>query len=141
MPPSALSGASVRPLNFTVRTRVDALLAPALGFLGFFAGTIFGTQILRWGALLWVSTTTHGGDFLGPPKRRLLWVFPFVLLLHPAPYLVAFIVVFTVWALQGKVASIWLWLLGGFYAYIAILGLKIFVVYRAKHRRRGQRGS
>jgi hypothetical protein len=62
----------VRPLNFTVRTRVDALLAPVLLFLGFFAGTLFGAQMLRWGALLWVSTTTHGGDFLGPPKPALL---------------------------------------------------------------------
>jgi hypothetical protein len=123
---------SVRPLNFTVRSRVDALLAPALLFLGFFAGTLFGTQMLRWGALLWVSTTTHGGDFLGPPKRRLLWVFPFVLLLHPAPYLVVSVVVFTVMALQGKIGSIWPWLLAGFYAYIVILSLRMLQLYRRR---------
>jgi hypothetical protein len=105
--PRRPSGVVVRPLSFTVRTRVDALLPPVLLFLGFSAGTVFGTQMLRWGALLWVSTTTHGGDFLGPPKRRLLWVLPFVLLLHPAPYLIAFVVVFTAWAFQGKVGSIW----------------------------------
>jgi hypothetical protein len=115
---------------------VPALLAPLLVFLGFFVGTMFGTQMIRWGALLWVSTTTHGGDFLGPARRRLLWVFPFILVLHPAPYLVAFVGVFTVWALQGKVASIWLWVLAGFYTYVVIGGLKMLQVYRLQRRRR-----
>jgi len=133
--PRRLSGVVVRPLNFTVRPRVDALLAPILLFLGFYAGTVFGTQMSRWGVLLWVSTIKHGGDFLGPPKRRLLWAFPFILLLHPAPYLVVFLVVGTVWALQGKVAPLWLWLLGGFYVYIAIFGFKMLRLYR-KHLRR-----
>jgi hypothetical protein len=119
---------------------VDALLAPVLIFLGFFAGAVFGTQMLRWGALLWVSTTTHGGDFLGAPKRRLLWAFPFVLLLHPTPYFVAFVVAFTIWALQGKVGSIWLWFLAGFYAYIVIVGLKMLQVYRLQRRRRASAG-
>ena len=119
---------------------MDALLAPVLLFLGFFAGTLFGTQLLRWGALLWVSTTTHGGDFLGPPKRRLLWVFPFVLLLHPTPYLVAFVVVFTVLALQGKVGSFWLWLLAGFYVYVAIASLMMLKSYRLTRRRRANAG-
>ena len=129
-----------RPLNFTVRTRVDALLAPVLALLGFFVGTLLGTQLMRWGVLLWVSTTTHGGDFLGSPRRRLLWVFPFVLLLHPAPYFVALALTFTVWALQGKVGPIWLWLVGGFYAYIAILGLRMLQVYRIQRRRRVSAG-
>jgi hypothetical protein len=115
---------------------VDALLAPVLLLLGFFAGTLLGTQILRWGTLLWASTTTHRGDFLGAPKRRLLWAFPLILLLHPAPYFVVFVVLFTVWALQGKVGSVWLWLLGGFYVYVAIAGLMAFRVYRLQRRRR-----
>jgi hypothetical protein len=119
---------------------VDALLPPVLLFLGFSAGTVFGTQMLRWGALLWVSTTTHGGDFLGPPKRRPLWVLPFVLLLHPAPYLLAFVVVFTAWAFQGKVGSIWVWLLGGFYVYVVIAGLMMLKSYRLQRRRRANAG-
>jgi hypothetical protein len=115
---------------------VNALLGPVLLLLGFFAGSLVGTQVIRWGLLLWVSTTTHGGDFLGPPKRRLLWVFPFALLLHPTPYLVVFLLVFTVWTLQGKVGSIAPWLLGGFYLYIALVGLKILHLYRLRRRRR-----
>ena len=140
MRPRRLSGASVRPLNFTVRTRVDALLAPILLFFGFSVGTLFGTQMMRWGALLWVSTTTHGGDFLGTPKRRLLWVLPFVLLLHPAPYFIAFVVVFTVSAFQGKVGSVWLWLLGGFYVYVVIAGLIMLKSYRLQRRLRANAG-
>jgi hypothetical protein len=138
--PRLQSGAYARPLNFTVRTRVPALLAPLLVFLGFFVGTMFGTQMIRWGALLWVSTTTHGGDFLGPARRRLLWVLPFVLVLHPAPYLVALVGVLTVWALEGKVASIWLWALAGFYTYVVIAGLKMLQVYRLQRRRRAAAG-
>jgi hypothetical protein len=135
MRPRRLSGASGRPVNFTVRTRVDALLAPILTFLGLFGGTVFGTQMLRWGTLLWVSTTTHGGDFLGPPKHRLLWVFTFVLLLHPAPYLLTCVVLLTVWALQSKVAPFWLWVLAGFYTYVVLASLKMLQAYRL-HRRR-----
>jgi hypothetical protein len=115
---------------------VDVLLSPLLMFLGLFVGTMFGTQMMRWGALLWVSTTTHGGDFLGPPRRRLLWVFPFVLLLHPGPYLLALVVILTAWALQGKIGSIWLWALAGFYAYVVFAGLTMLRVYRRQRRGR-----
>jgi hypothetical protein len=138
--PRRLARVVVRPLNFTVRTRVDVLLIPAFGFLGFFAGTLFGTQMIRWGALLWVTTTAHGGDFLGPPKRRLLWAFPFVLLLHPGPYLIVLAVVVTAWVLQGRVGSPWLSFLGGFYVYIAFVSLKLFQVYRIQRRRRASAG-
>ncbi len=124
----------VRPLNLIVRPRVDALRGPVFGFLGFFAGTLFGSQMMRWGALLWVTITTHEGDFLGRPRRRLLWAFPFILLLHPAPYLIALCVVFTFWALQGKVGFVWLCFLGGFYAYIALVSLKLLQVYRQRRR-------
>jgi hypothetical protein len=131
--PRPLSGVVVRPLNFTVRSRVDVALAPAFALIGFFAGSLFSSQLTRWGALLWVSTTKHGGDFLGPPKRRLLWALPFVALLHSAPYLIALIIVLTVYALQGKVGSPWLWFLGGFYAYLVLVSLTLLKAYR-KHR-------
>ena len=42
------------------------------------------TQLSRWALLLWTTLSTHGGDFLGTPKRRLIWAFPFVAFLHPA---------------------------------------------------------
>ena len=115
---------------------MDALLAPLFIFLGFFAGTMFGTQMFRWGALLWISTTKHGGDFLGPPKRRLIWAFPFVLVLHPGAYLLALTVFLTIWAFRGKVESIWLWPLAGFYVYVVIASLKLLQLYRLQRRRR-----
>ena len=102
---------------------------------GFCVGGLVPLQILRWGTLLWVTTTTHGGDFLGPPKRRLIWAFPFVLLLHPTPYLVTLLLVFTVWAVQGKVEAIWLWLLGGIYLHIVFSGLTMYRAYRLRRRR------
>jgi hypothetical protein len=42
----------VGPLNFTVTTRVDGLLAPCFFFLGFLGGGVLVPQMLRWGALL-----------------------------------------------------------------------------------------
>ena len=140
MRPRLQSGASARPLSFTVRTRVDVLLAPILVLAGFFAGSLFFQHVVRWGALIWVSTTTHGGDFLGPPRRRLLWVFPFVALLHPAPYLFTFLIVSTVWALQGKVGSILPWLLAGFYLNFAFSGLVMLRSYRLQRQRRANAG-
>jgi len=135
MRPRRPAGVVVRPLNFTVRSRVDVLLVPAFGFLGFFAGTLFSSQVMRWGALLWVSTTTHGGDFLGPPKRRLLWALPFVALFHSAPYLIALLIILTICTLQGKVGSPWLWFLGGFYTYLVIMSLTLLKAYRKRRMR------
>jgi hypothetical protein len=114
---------------------VDLLFVPFLAIAGFFAGSLFFQQILRWGALIWVATTTHGGDFLGPPRRRLLWVLPFVVLLHPAPYLVAFLIGLTVWALLGKAGPVWPWLLGGFYLNLTFSGLVVLRSYRLRRRR------
>ena len=111
------------------------LVALAFTLFGFGAGGLLITQLLRWGALLWVTTTAHGGDFLGPPRRRLIWAFPFILLLHPIPYFVVSLVIFTIWALEGKVESTWLWLLGGLYVYAAFAGLTMFRIYRLRRRR------
>jgi hypothetical protein len=119
---------------------VDQLLAPALVLAGFLAGSLFFIQLLRWAALLWVSTATHGGDFLGPPKRRLLWVFPFVALLHPAPYLLACVAVFTVWTLQGKMGSIFPWALCGCYLNIVFNAFVMSRSYRLRRRRRATAG-
>jgi hypothetical protein len=111
------------------------LAAMMATLFGFCAGGLLLIQILRWGTLLWVTTTVHAGDFLGPPRRRLIWAFPFVLLLHPVPYFVTFLVLITIWALQGKVESIWLWLLGGLYFYVTFVGLTLIRGYRRRRRR------
>jgi hypothetical protein len=114
---------------------VYPLAAMLSTFFGFCVGGLLLIQALRWGTLLWVTTTTHGGDFLGPPRRRLIWAFPFVLLLHPVPYFVIFLILFTISALQGKVESIWLWLLGGLYFYMVFAGLTLIRGYRLRRRR------
>jgi len=114
---------------------VDQLLAPLFVLAGFFGGSLLFIQGLRWGALLWVSTTTHGGDFLGPPKRRLLWVLPFVALLHPAPYLIVSLTVFTVWTLQRSMGSLFPWVLCGCYLNLAFNGLVTLRTYQLRRRR------
>ena len=67
---------------------MSEVITPLLGFAGLFAGMLLWVQFTRWVALLYVSGSKEGGDFLGPPKRRLLWATPFLALLHPAPWLV-----------------------------------------------------
>lgn len=136
--PSAWSfGSSTQPLGSAQAFRVYPLVAMVSTLFGFLIGSSLLIQILRWGTLLWVTTTTHGGDFLGPPRRRLIWAFPFVLLLHPVPYFVTFLILFTTWALQGKLGSVWLWLLGGLYFYAAFAGLTVYRGYRLRRRRVG----
>jgi len=73
---------------------MNALMTPVLGIAGFFAGMLLWTQFTRWVALLYVSGSKEGGDFLGPPKRRLLWAVPFLAVLHPAPWLIGLTVIF-----------------------------------------------
>ena len=64
---------------------MDALAAAFFGAMaGMLLGALLIMQLSRWGLLLYVNVTKHGGDFLGEPRRRLLWAFPFVALLHPA---------------------------------------------------------
>jgi hypothetical protein len=86
---------------------------PALSVLGFFVGMLLWTQLTRWVGLLYVSCSKLGGDFLGPPKRRLLWAVPIVGLLHPAPWLFFAAVFFGIRAYRSHAAEGWAWLFGG----------------------------
>jgi hypothetical protein len=54
---------------------------------GFIPGMFVVPFLLRWAALLHITIGLHGGDFLGPPRRRLPWATPLIVLVHPAPYL------------------------------------------------------
>jgi hypothetical protein len=114
---------------------VDTLLAPVRLIGGFVVGSLVIAQITRWAALVCVSAGRHGGDFLGAPKRRLLWVLPFALLLHPALYLVGSVIFLMVAILRGKVGIIWFWFLGGLYVYIVVSGLVLLRAYRFQSRR------
>jgi hypothetical protein len=89
---------------------------------GFFLGTIFVPQAMRWALLVHTSFGLHGGDFLGAPKRRLLWAVPFIILLHPLPYFAAGTAALTAHAVLGRAPSGSMWLLAGFYAYASFVG-------------------
>jgi hypothetical protein len=65
---------------------MSTLLPHVFGIAGFFSGLLLWVQFTRWLGLIAVSGSKLGGDFLGEPKRRLLWAAPFVALLHPAPW-------------------------------------------------------
>jgi hypothetical protein len=45
------------------------------------------SQMGHWVTLMVTTLAKHGGDFLGEPRRRLLFAFPFVALLHPGLWL------------------------------------------------------
>ena len=101
-------------------------MLPLAFFLpGFLFGMILTPAAMRWVALVHTSLTKQGGDFLGPPRRRLLWVTPFVILFHPTPYLIAALLVVSALALAGRLSGGWLWMVGGFYAYAVLLALLV----------------
>jgi len=102
----------------------------AFGFaaLGFILGMVVVPLLLRWAALLHTTLGLHGGDFLGPPKRRLLWATPLVLLVHPAPYFLVGTIVIAVLAARGRISGGWMWLLIGFCAYGAFMVVMLLKV-------------
>jgi hypothetical protein len=113
---------------------VDALLAPFYVLVGFIGGTILLTQLVRWGMLVWVSTTQHGGDFLGAPKRRLLWVLPFVAALHPAPYILVGVSFGIYRLVKDKSGAPIIWMLTGLLIYVAFAALSSLAVLRRRRR-------
>ena len=98
---------------------------PIVAILGLLAGSVVLQQVLRWIALLWVTTAKQEGDFLGPPRRRLLWVAPFVAFLHPGPYIIGALVVITSFGLLHRLSAVWVWFLLGLYIYVIVSGLSI----------------
>jgi len=96
--------------------------------LGFGLGMVVAPLLLRWAALLHTTLGLHGGDFLGPPKRRLLWAAPLVLLVHPAPYFLVGTVVIAILTVRGRISGGWLWLLVGFCAYAAFMAMMLLKV-------------
>jgi hypothetical protein len=111
---------------------------PLIAILGFFAGSLVVQQIFRWIALVSVATAKQGGDFLGPPRRRLLWVTPFVVFFHPGLYLISALVICTGFCLLNRSGGELGWFLVGLYVYIIVSGLSIASRYR-RMRRRSQR--
>ena len=107
---------------------------------GLFLGMAITPIALRWALLVHTSLTKQGGDFLGAPRRRLLWATPLVVLLHPAPYLLIGLLVTSFLAVTGRLSTGWLWLLGGLFTYL-VLFFGLVVVPRLLALRRKARDS
>jgi hypothetical protein len=111
---------------------------PLIAVLGFFAGTLVVPQILRWIALLLAVTGKQGGDFLGPSRRRLLWVAPFVVFFHPTLYMIGALVTCTGFCLFNRGGGELGWFLVGLYVHIIVSGLSVASRYRQIRRRSGR---
>lgn len=111
-------------------------VAPAFSLPGFFAGTLLWAQLTRWAVLLYVSASKDGGDFLGPPKRRLLWAAPVVALLHPAPWMAGMAVFLAIGAFRAQAASGWAWFFGGLtLAILLMMFVTVAMLVRSRRAR------
>jgi hypothetical protein len=63
---------------------MNSAIGPMIWFVGgFFAGQLVSSIAARFLGLVLTSVAKHGGEFLGPPRRRLLGVLPIAAVLHP----------------------------------------------------------
>jgi hypothetical protein len=117
------------------RPRVPPVAVTALGFL---TGVVLIPLLLRWLLLARTVFGSHGNDFLGPARRRLVWTAPVVLLLQPLPYLVLAVIAIAGLALRGRLPFAWLWLMIGFGLYAVLMGALILsrLVGRKRKARR-----
>jgi hypothetical protein len=97
---------------------------------GFLIGIFFLPLVVRWAGLVYTVFGLHGGDFLGAPKRRLLWAAPLVILLHPVPYLVIGSFVIIKFVAAGQASAGWVWFLAGVYSYGLVIGLLVVIRVR-----------
>jgi hypothetical protein len=109
---------------------------PSIGLIaaGFLTGMFLLSSVVRWAALVYTVFGLHGGDFLGTPKRRLLWAVPLVILFHPVPYFVIGSFVTIAFVALGRASAGWLGFLAGLYSYGLIAGF--MVVTRIRRIRR-----
>lgn len=112
------------------------LIAPVVA--GFVAAVFLLPQALNWLGLIYTTITPQQGDFLGPPKRRLLWASRFLFLFHPMPYLIIGVITVSVFTLLGRMPAPWTWLLLGFYSYTTFLSLLITVKLKRIRRTRAK---
>jgi hypothetical protein len=110
-------------------------VSPSLLFTaaGLASGMFASSLLSKWLSLIHTTISKHGGDFLGAPKRRLLWALPFVLFLHPGAWPIGIAVVLTVRVISGALNLDWLWFLGGFYGILLLIYGTVLVTYRRVH--------
>jgi hypothetical protein len=102
---------------------------------GVFLGMALVPATLRWALLVHTSITKQEGDFLGTPRRRLLWFTPLVVLLHPVPYLLAGLLAASFLALTGRLSAGWSWLFAGLYSYAVFIGFVVLPKMLALRRK------
>ena len=91
-------------------------------------------QLSRWALLLSTTVSTHGGDFLGTPKRRLIWALPFVALLHPAFWLLC-VVLLGGWILLNSEPTAFQWgLIAGFGIYTLPMFMVIMLLFKRRKK-------
>jgi hypothetical protein len=100
--------------------------------LGVLAAMVFMSPLVHWLALVRTSLAKHGGMLPGPAKRRLLPIAPFVVLLHPVPYLIVALIVISMLVVSGSLTQDWWWFLGGFYLWAASMSLLV-LLWHAPH--------
>lgn len=113
----------------TLQTMQHSVPPFLVAILGVFAAMIFMSPFVHWLALVRTSFAKHGGIFVGPAKRRLLPVAPFVILFHPVPYLIVALIVVSTLVVFGSFTGGWWWFLGGFYLYVAFTSLLVLSWY------------
>ena len=119
-----------------------AVAAISLALVGFIFGVLFVPQLFRWIFLVYTTVAPQQGDFLGPPRRRLLWATPFALFMHPAPYFLLGILWLAVRAAMGRIPYPWPAILAGFCAGAVFNGLASVLRFARLRRSRltGRRG-
>jgi hypothetical protein len=121
-----------------IRDQYAGSMEPVLliiAIFGFFIGSVAAQQTFRWIALLSVVTSRQAGDFLGPPRRRLLWVVPFVVFFHPGLYIIGALVAITSCYLLNRLSGEWGWFLLGVYINSIVTGLRVASRYRRFRRK------
>lgn len=111
-------------------------MTPLAAFaLGLVAATLLLSVISHWTTLLVTVVGKHGGDFLGPPKRRLLWAAPLAIV-HPAPILI--VAALAGGAMAGLIllGRYWEWFFAGFYSFVAYAGLLMLMAWRRSKARK-----
>ena len=84
--------------------------------VGVLAAMVAVGQLTRWISVLATTLAKHGGDFLGEPRRRLLWAAPIFSILHPGFYVALATVIAPWYLLQRETTDFFRSVAIGYYA-------------------------
>jgi hypothetical protein len=108
--------------------------------VGFFLGMFLFSHVARGIGLVAYTLSKQSGDFLGPPKRRLLWMAPIVAAINPGVLLLVFAGYIAAKAIGGHVQREVIWLLAGCATSFLWMGLLIVsVIRKARFRKASER--